>query len=148
MLTKCTSIESYVSKKTFEKYGNNSMWFISPQQIKIVKSVESLFPGKKLFVNNWKEGGALNACGTRFSWDNNYKETSQHALKNAVDIHIIGIDAKEIYEEIKKRWSTTPDLQVITTLEEIKKTPTWVHADAREWFLSSDQLRSLHVVNP
>ena len=70
-LTAYTTVKSYVSKKTHDKFGENSLWFISNEQIRMVLGVEQLFKGCRLFVNNWESGGALNACGTRFTWDNN-----------------------------------------------------------------------------
>lgn len=148
-LTKYTTIKSLVSKETYNKYGNNSLWFISDYQVRMVLAIESLFPGKKLFVNNWENGGNLHSCGTRFSWDNNYLETSQHAKKSAVDIHIIGIDPKEIYGEILKQWPKSDDknLKTITTLEDITITKTWVHCDSR-MVTYGQQQESLLIVKP
>ena len=51
---------------------------------------------------------------------------SQHCLGKAVDLNVKGMTDQEVYEEILKN---KDKFYLISRIENIKDTPTWIHVD-------------------
>ena len=130
MKSKYFKIQELVSKDVYEKYGEKSWEFIDERIIKILDLLREHFD-KPITVNNWIFGGNLHQRGLRANKDEIVKSKSdyyisQHCLGKAVDLNVKGMTAQEVYEEILKNKSKFP---LISRIENIKNTPTWVHID-------------------
>ena len=130
MKSKYFKIQELVSKAVYEKYGEKSWEFIDERIIKILDLLREHFD-KPITVNNWIFGGNLHQRGLRANKDEIVKSKSdyyisQHCLGKAVDLNVKGMTAQEVYEEILKNKSKFP---LISRIENIKNTPTWVHID-------------------
>lgn len=130
MKSKYFKIQELVSKAVYEKYGEKSWEFIDERLIKTLDLLREHF-NKPITVNNWIFGGNLHQRGLRANKDEIVKSKSdyyisQHCLGKAVDLNVKGMTAQEVYEEILKNKSKFP---LISRIENIKNTPTWVHID-------------------
>ena len=130
MKSKYFKIQELVSKAVYEKYGEKSWEFIDERLIKTLDLLREHF-NKPITVNNWIFGGNLHQRGLRANKDEIVKSKSdyyisQHCLGKAVDLNVKGMTAQEVYEEILKNKSKFP---LISRIENINNTPTWVHID-------------------
>lgn len=133
MKSKYFKIQELVSKKTYEKYREKAWEFIDPKLIKTLDSLREHF-GKPITVNNWLWGGDLQQRGLRTNLDKIVKDktnkniiyVSQHVLGRAVDFNVKGLSVREVYEEIIKN---KDKFYLISRIENIENTPTWVHID-------------------
>lgn len=135
-------IQEFVPKQTFEHFGESSVWLIDPKLINLMQQIRDYF-GKSITINNWHSGGNFNYRGFRddsfyYQWDNNlsaYKSKSkgkfsQHRMGRAVDFNIDGITPDEVRAEFMKNESQWLEMG-LTTIEDGKFAPTWVHLDIR-----------------
>lgn len=130
MKSKYFKIQELVSKKVYDKYGEQAWMFIDTKLIKILDLLREHF-GKPITVNNWMWGGTLEQRGLRANKDElvaNKKDyyISQHCLGKAVDFNVKGLSAQEVYDEILRN---KDKFYLISRIENIKDTPTWVHID-------------------
>lgn len=130
MKSKYFKIQELVSEKVYRKYGEKAWEFIDPNLIKAIDLLREHF-NKPITVNNWLWGGNLEQRGLRANKDEivvNKKDyyISQHCLGKAVDFNIKGLSTQEVYEEILKN---KDKFYLISRIENIKDTPTWVHID-------------------
>lgn len=130
MKSKYFKIQELVSEQVYKKYGEKSWLFIDEKLIKVLDLIREHFE-KPIIVNNWLWGGNLHQRGLRANKDEmvvNKKDyyISQHCLGKAVDFNVKGMTAQEVYEEILK---SKDKFYLISRIENIKNTPTWVHID-------------------
>ena len=130
MVSKYFKIQELVSEAVYKKYGDKSWEFIDTRLIKVLDLLREHF-NRPITVNNWLWGGNLQQRGLRANKDElvaNKKDyyISQHCLGKAVDFNIKGLSAQEVYEEILKN---RDKFYLISRIENIKDTPTWVHID-------------------
>lgn len=130
MKSKYFRIEELVSPELYKEKGEMCWQFIDKGLIQTIDSLREFFDAP-ITVNNWLYGGNLKQRGLRANKDKivmdkkNYY-VSQHCLGKAVDINIKGYTVKEVYDKIVKHSNKFPYL---TRIENINKTPTWVHID-------------------
>ena len=120
-------IQEFVPPEIFAKYGESSRWFVSPFQISVAQLIRDI-TAKKTYVNTWHAGGSLKQRGTRFGTFG--AAYSQHRLANAIDISVEGLNPSEIHDLIVRRADYFKKLG-LTTIEDLRYTPTWIHLDAR-----------------
>ena len=130
MRSKYFKIQELVSEAVYKKYGEKSWEFIDYRLIKVLDLLREHF-NKPITVNNWLWGGNLHQRGLRANKDElvaNKKDyyISQHCLGKAIDFNIKGLSAQEVYDEILKN---KDKFYLISRIENIKNTPTWVHID-------------------
>ena len=130
MVSKYFKIQELISEAVYKKYGDKSWEFIDTRLIKVLDLLREHF-NKPIIVNNWLWGGNLQQRGLRANKDElvaNKKDyyISQHCLGKAVDFNIKGLSAQEVYDEILKN---KDKFYLISRVENIKDTPTWVHID-------------------
>ena len=87
--------------------------------------------GKPILVNNWWNGGQYHESGLREMKTKTGATWSQHKYGRAGDIKIAGMKPAQILEVIETHEKYFIDNQLITTVENIKATPTWLHIDCR-----------------
>lgn len=130
MKSRYFTIEELVSDNVYRKYGDKSWEFIDIRLIETIDKLREVF-NKPITINNWKWGGSLKQRGLRANKDEivvNKKDyyISQHCLGKAVDFNVKGLSSKEVYDFILENKDKFP---YITRIEDINKTPTWVHID-------------------
>lgn len=130
MVSKYFKIQELVSEAVYKKYGDKSWEFIDTRLIKVLDLLREHF-NRPIIVNNWLWGGNLQQRGLRANKDElvaNKKDyyISQHCLGKAVDFNVKGLSAQEVYDEILKN---KDKFYLISRVENIKDTPTWVHID-------------------
>lgn len=130
MKSRYFTIEELVSDSVYRKYGDKSWEFIDIRLIETIDKLREVF-NKPITINNWKWGGSLKQRGLRANKDEivaNKKDyyISQHCLGKAVDFNVKGLSSKEVYDFILENKDKFP---YITRIEDINKTPTWVHID-------------------
>lgn len=127
----------FVPKVIYDQFGAKSIWFIRKFQVDFAELVVMRF-GKKVIINNWKDGGTLQNCGTRTPDTIVGGKMSQHKFMNADDLHVMGKTPEEIYNDIKDNFSIYSKIG-LTTVEDIAFTTGkvkddlggWVHGDGR-----------------
>ena len=130
MKSKYFKIQELVSKKVYDKHGEQAWMFIDTKLIKVLDLLREHF-NRPITVNNWLWGGNLQQRGLRANKDElvaNKKDyyISQHCLGKAVDFNVKGLSAQEVYDEILRN---IEKFYLISRIENIKDTPTWVHID-------------------
>ncbi|MCF2626278.1 hypothetical protein I6E17_08945 [Fusobacterium perfoetens] len=130
MRSKYFKIQELVSEAVYKKYGDKSWEFIDTRLIKVLDLLREHF-NRPITVNNWLWGGNLQQRGLRANKDElvaNKKDyyVSQHCLGKAVDFNVKGLSAQEVYKEIV---DNKDKFYLISRIENIKDTPTWVHID-------------------
>lgn len=133
MKSKYFKIQELVSKQTYEKYGEKSWIFLDERLILTLDALREYF-NDPITVNNWLWGGNLQQRGLRTNCDEIVKNktlknslyVSQHCLGKAVDFNVKNHTVKDVYKVILENPKAFP---YIKRIENINKTPTWVHID-------------------
>ena len=130
MKSKYFKIQELVSENVYKKYGEKAWEFIDTRLIKVLDLLREHF-GKPVTINNWCFGGTLHQRGLRANKDEIVTSKkdyyiSQHCLGKAVDFNVKGLSAQEVYQEIL---DNKDKFYLISRIENIKDTPTWVHID-------------------
>lgn len=141
MLSKHFTIEEFVPKVVFDEFGENSKWFIRPELVKLAEFVRNWF-GHPVIINNWHVDGNFQYRGYRPCSYSRGGKFSQHRLGTAMDFNIKGMTPQDVYKEIIDN-KINFLIMGLTTMEDIKDTPTWTHIDIRNW---GDN--ELHIVKP
>lgn len=125
-------LEEFVPPELFHLFGAAAMQFIDPRIINIAEFERDYF-GKPVVINNWNIPGISNPHkerGFRDTMTQTGALRSQHKFGRAIDRNIDGMTPQEHYAAIL----AIPKLWIdkgLTTLEDIEKTPSWVHSDCR-----------------
>lgn len=133
MVSKYFKIQELVSENVYKKYGEKSWEFIDTKLIKVLDLLREHF-NRPITVNDWMWGGTLEQRGLRTNLDELVKNKtekgtlyiSQHVLGKAVDFNVKGLSSEEVYKEILKNKNK---FYLISRIENIDSTPTWVHID-------------------
>lgn len=110
-------------------YGDNSIWFISKENVKMIQFIRTFF-GRPMTINNWHSGGPYTERGFRLPNSTTGSALSDHKRSIADDFNINSLHPNEIRESILKNPRPFMDAG-LTTLEHEAHAPTWVHASMR-----------------
>lgn len=122
-------LEEFIPKEVYDQYGPSSIWFIDPVLIDLMQKLREDL-GRSITINNWKWGGPRNYSGFRpMSYEKGGK-LSQHRFGRACDFLVKDIAPIEVYEFIMEREQDYLPLG-LTTIEDVRFTPTWNHIDIR-----------------
>lgn len=122
-------IYEFVPKLIFNQYGSNSKWFIRPDVINLAEFYRRWFEAP-VRVNNWFWGGIFQNRGFRTPNTTVGSLYSQHKLGAAFDCDVRGLSANDVRREIMDNEKEFMNAG-LTTLEDEKYAPTWVHSDIR-----------------
>ena len=130
-------ITEFVSKNIFDTYGQKSMWFVDPRIITLAQFTRDTF-GKPLTINDWWDDEPNETVLPNERRYSGFREPSctiggklsQHRYGRAIDIKITGLTPQEIYAHVLANKKLFMDAG-LTTLEDIRDTPTWNHLDLR-----------------
>lgn len=163
-LSKNFDIEEFVPRSTYDKYGENARWFISPKMVKCAEFYKSFFTNYyknkygnenvksvSIVINNWSYGGSKQYSGYRPPDYTEGAKESQHRHHNAFDCEIVVVfyDGKreeanytEIHKVIKDNEAEFM-ANGVTTVEDVTIAKGWLHTDFR-W----TNLNHILVVKP
>lgn len=96
--------------------------------------------GKPVTINNWWKGGQYHESGRRMPNTRTGAKWSQHKDGRAGDYKVEGMTPKEVHELILANEAELIEKQWVTTLEDLRDTPTWTHADCRYTGLDKIQI--------
>ena len=119
-------IQEFVPPYIFHRYGNNAIHHIDDRIIEVGFKIRELF-GRPVIINNYHIGGNLKNRGYRVPSYKHGATHSQHKSGRAIDFNIQGIENRDAWDLVRHNWRTLG----ITTLEDIRDTPTWIHVDIR-----------------
>jgi hypothetical protein len=154
--------QEFVPRHLYEKYGENSTWWIDPIAVKIAEFYKSFwgtyykkkYPGKVkdvfIVINNWHIGGDRQWSGVRTPEFTDGGKLSQHRYKSAFDceIKILFIDGTKQeadYHEVHKVIQDNEReflANGVTCVEDVRDATGWLHTDWR-WII--DQTKILIV---
>lgn len=141
MISKYFIIQEFVPPEIYKVWGEKSIWFIDQRIISLADFVHEFF-GASVTINNWNVGGQFHYSGYRPPDCATGGKLSQHKFKSAIDIKVAGYTPQQIYKTIlanEKEFMAAG----LTTMENIKATPTWNHLDNRH-----TGLKKILIVNP
>ncbi len=132
MISEHFVIQEFVPPQVYEKFKENSIWFINPQIIKVAEFVRTFF-NKPVTINNWHNGGSYTESGFRMPDTSTGAKLSAHKRGCAIDIKMPAADYDEIRKTILANEQKFLDAGV-TTFED--GTDTWLHLDCRYTMLN------------
>jgi hypothetical protein len=132
------AIEELVPPEVHSLLGDQAWDLFDPSALLTLDALREEFG--PLRINNWHIGGTYKESGYRLSTSPTGAPQSKHKLGQAFDLKPSRITPRELYDGIlatPKRWP------LLTTLENIEHTPTWVHFDVR-----ANPSEGIRIVNP
>lgn len=128
MKSKYFIIQEFVPRSIFERFGNDSTWFIDPNLVAFCDWLRE-FTAQPITINTWHRAGVWDNCGFRPPSTTTGASLSQHRFGRAVDLHVANYAAEQIRNIIRLNFRELNEKFGITTIE--KDTPSWVHVDTR-----------------
>ncbi len=151
-------IREFVPRATFERWGANATWFISPLAVLVAEFYKEFWTQHfkeqdagvdrvAIVINNWHTGGPYQYRGYRPPECTEGAKESQHRFHNAFDCEIVIIkkdgsrkeaDYKEIHRVIQENEALFLS-QGITCVEDVSIATGWLHTDFR-WTQDPNQI--------
>lgn len=141
--------EDYVSRVVYQKWGENSLWFMDQEMVKFSFDFRKAL-NKPVNINTWREGGTFVGSGFRDQSVKEWKPFSQHSFGRAIDLRVSGMTSFELVDFLIKNRSKFP---MITSYEDPDDTVVknaqgiavggWLHVDKRHTGMAD-----LFKVNP
>lgn len=128
-------IQELVPPQIFAQFGDRSWWFLDRKAVQMLDEIRELL-GVPIVVNNWHTGGQYKESGFRLPDTATGGRLSQHKFGRAFDPKPVGMTPQEAHKFILNHEKQFMAIG-LTTLEDIAKTPTWVHVDNRWTGLSN-----------
>jgi len=121
-------VEELVDSTTFSSYSTNIIWQkFNPDMLKALDRIREI-ANCSITINDWVFGGSLQFSGFRPAGCGVGKVLGDHYFWNAFDLHVEKISNKKLYDIAL---IVSREMQVINVMEDINKTPTWVHIGHR-----------------
>lgn len=132
------SLVELVPQSVFTRWGDRSWEFLRPDALAMLDAVRLHFG--PIVVNDWFTGGHFQESGLREWMTETGALWSQHKFGSAFDMKPKQATPEEVHAYILFHPEKFP---MLTTLEAIEATPTWIHGDTRNHGKSG-----IWVVNP
>ena len=139
-VSKHFNLQELVDKETFQRFGGASEWFLDPKAVAVLEALRSEFGG--CTVNDWSWGGQLQYRGFRPIHCEVGGKYSQHRFGRAFDCNFKLATPDEVRSHILRNQEKWLDLG-LTTIEDGKYSPTWLHMDIRK-----TNMNSIFIVKP
>lgn len=121
-------LREFVPTQIWKNFDAKAVWFINKDIVQAAELLRAI-TGKQIIVNDWLFGGNMNYCGYRPPDCTIGAFYSQHKLGNAADLHIAGWTGEQMAKVVLDNQGIFKTF--ITTIENPKSTPTWLHIDCR-----------------
>jgi hypothetical protein len=135
-------LDEFIDPAIYSKWGERSIQFIDHRIILAAQFVRDK-TGYPVTINNWIKNGVRKQSGLRRFDTRTGASMSQHKFGRAIDIQVFGMTPREVFEILKTHEDYLIKGQIITTIESLSMTPTWIHIDCR--FTGMDHFL---IVNP
>lgn len=127
------NIKELVSPIVYNKFGEQAWMFFDEDLLSELDYIREAF-GSAIIINNWATGGTLKQCGLRSNMDDLVKSKktlylSAHCMGKGFDLHAKNGNNKLLYEYVYNL-IIAKKLKHFKRLENISKTPSWVHVDS------------------
>lgn len=129
-LTDNIYLDEVVHPSIYSARGEKSIELLDMRIIVGAQSIRDIIDRPMIF-NNWWDGGKLQNRGLRPFDAAVGAKFSQHKYGRAVDFHVPGMTIAQIHEVIMAHENQLLGAGLITTIEDKRDTPTWVHIDCR-----------------
>lgn len=123
-------IKELVDKATFDRLGERAYMLFRPEALRMLQGVRE-FLGVPCVVNDWDKGGQYSQSGFRPSSSTVGAPYSAHRLGCAFDLKPKGMTIAAAWAKIQGA-PNDPRVKLIRRVENIEKTPTWLHIDTYE----------------
>lgn len=135
-LTPNFTIPELVPKSVWDKFGQNSIWFLDIGHVRSMQWLRDNLTkdfGRQvqLVVNDWATGGNMHQRGLRTPEAKSYSFWSQHSHGRACDFHSPNLTITEIYTWLIDNESRVLAESSFRAIEDITVTKTWLHIDSR-----------------
>lgn len=131
--SKYFDVREYVDARTWGVLGVKSAWLIDPKIVAICDLIREK-SGVPVTVNNWhfaKPGATVyKASGYRAIWEKVGGQLSQHRCGRAADVKVKGLIPLRVFQIIQANKAEF-EAAGLTTMEDLRFTPTWTHLDCR-----------------
>lgn len=132
-------LQELVDRPIFERFGDAGWQFVSPRLVMTLDALRDRYGPLK--INDWHMGGGFHESGLRVPQTPTGAIWSQHKFGCAADIKPLKITPQELHDDVLRH---AEDFPLLTCLEAIESTPTWVHADVR----NHNQSQQIWIVKP
>lgn len=128
--SKWFDIVEFVDRRTWQALGFKAACLIDPRIVRVCDMIREK-AGAPVTVNNWfQRNGKFDSSGYRAVWDSTGGSLSQHRRGCAADVKVLGLKPKQVFELIMDN-QIEFEVCGLTTMENLKFTPTWIHVDVR-----------------
>ena len=135
-------LDEFVCPEIYSARGGQSAQMIDMRIIMAAQYLREQL-GKPITINNWWNGGQYHESGLREFNTRTGAKWSQHKFGRAIDVKVAGMTPREFYAAVMSHENYLIENQLVTTIENIASTPTWVHLDCR--YTGLDKIL---IVNP
>jgi hypothetical protein len=132
MISKHFRIEEFVPPTIYKVWGAGSIKFLDPRIVILADAYRDFFDASVL-INNWvfnPKGTVYKERGYRTPTSKTGASSSQHKFGRAFDCNVKGLTPREVYNAVVANYEFFKQFG-LTTIEDIKFTPTWLHSDCR-----------------
>ena len=140
-ITENFHLDEFIHPDYMRKFGQNALWFIDHRIVTIAQELRTDL-GVPITINNYETGGQYKSSGLRVQSAKIGAKYSQHKYGRAIDCKFKGITIQEAFDFLMHNQVKYFNL-VLTTIENIEHTPTWLHLDCR-----LTGLTEYKIVNP
>lgn len=139
------TLRELVDPSIYSARGNACWQLLDPDILRAADWLRGIFG--PITVNNSYLGGRYSESGLR-RWDTTVGATySQHKFGRALDLKFKApVTPQQVYAHIMANQNEAR-ANGITTVEDINRTPTWLHIDCRNW-AALNLPGVVHVVQP
>lgn len=122
-------LDEFINDEIYKRFKGKSIWFLDIRVIAIAQLLRTL-SGRSVTINNWYNGGQYKDSGLRRLSGGIGAKYSQHRYGRAIDVKVEGLTIAEVLDIIVDNEQAFRQAG-LTTIEDIKYTPTWMHLDCR-----------------
>lgn len=119
-------LHELVGPDVLDARGEAAWELLDPRLLASLDRLRAFFG--PISINNWMWGGGRTESGLRSALTSTGARYSQHKYGRASDCHFKQVTPQEAYERIL---ANPEDFPLVTCLEHIDATPSWLHVDVR-----------------
>ncbi|MFO0387607.1 MAG: hypothetical protein ACK505_12570 [Flavobacteriales bacterium] len=123
-------LDELIDPVTYAARGERSLQLMDMRIILALQYLREII-GKPITVNTWARRGNLSLRGYRPEGTRTGAKWSQHKFGRALDFNVDGMTTREVHAVIMQHERYFIERGWITTIEDARDSPTWVHIDCR-----------------
>lgn len=135
-------LDEFVGPEVHKQYASAAIWFLDRRIVIAMQYLRSE-SGRAIQINNWMNKGDFDERGHRMPNTKTGSFLSQHKAGRATDSNMTGFTTKQYFDFVMANEKYLIENQLITAIENIESTPTWLHCDCRY-----TGLNQILIVNP